>query len=102
MNFTFEGGAKLYLESHGGQSGSISKIRKILIQNGGLNPQPKFQHSSWIRKCLKIGVFWGDFRPLKGARGARFKMFEKDMYKTVVRTHTENFSSLALFGCEKT
>ena len=31
------------------------KIRKSLIQNGGANPQPKFQHPSSIRKCYKIG-----------------------------------------------
>ena len=38
-----------------GQRDPISKNRKSLIQNGGLNPHRKFQHSSSIRKCLKIG-----------------------------------------------
>ena len=47
-------------------------------------------------------VFWGGFRPLKGGRGAQFQKLEKAIYRTVVRTHTENFSTLALFGCKKT
>jgi len=33
----------------------ISKIRKSLIQIDGPKPHRKFQHSSSIRKCLKIG-----------------------------------------------
>ena len=69
------GGQNSFWGSQGGQNGPISENRKILMQNGGLNPQPKFQHSSWIRKCLKIGDFWGGFRPLKGGRGARFQKF---------------------------
>ena len=40
------GGQNSFWGSQGRQSGPISKIQKILIQNGGLNPQPKFQHSS--------------------------------------------------------
>lgn len=38
--------AKFFLGFQGGQSGPISKIQKILIQNSGLNPQPKFHDSS--------------------------------------------------------
>ena len=34
------------------------KIRKSLIQNGGANLQPKFQHPSSIRKCLKNSGNW--------------------------------------------
>ena len=101
-NFTFVGGGKILSGGpKGGRVARFQKNLKILIQNGGFNPQPKFQHSSWIRKCLKIGVFWEGFRPLKGWRGARFQKFEKAVYKTVVRTHTENLSTLALFGCKK-
>ena len=33
----------------------ISKIRKRPIQNGGPIAHRTFQHSSSIRKCLKIG-----------------------------------------------
>ena len=39
----------------GWAKGLISQIWKSLIQNGGPNPQPKFQHPSLTRKCLKIG-----------------------------------------------
>ena len=45
----------------------ISKIRKSLIKNGGPNPHPKFQHSSLIRKYLKIrgkdSIFGGPYNP---------------------------------------
>ena len=71
------GGKILSGGSHGGQSSQISKNRKILIQIGGLNPQPQFQLSSWIRKCLKIGVFWGGFRPPMEGWGADFKNLKK-------------------------
>ena len=39
-----------------GVSGApILKNRKTLLQNGGPNTHPKFQHSSSIGKCSKIG-----------------------------------------------
>ena len=57
------GGQNSFWGSQGEQSGSISKNRKVLIQNSGLKPQRKCQHSSWIRKCLGIRDFWGAFRP---------------------------------------
>ena len=67
------GGQNSFWGSQGGQSGPISKNLKILIQNGGFNPQPNFQHSSWIRKCLKIGDFWAGFRPPHRGWGVQFK-----------------------------
>ena len=42
----FWGGKNSFWGSQGGQSGPISKNRKILIQNDGLNTQLNFQHSS--------------------------------------------------------
>ena len=39
-----------------GQRDPISKIQKSLIQNVGLNPHRKFQNSSSIIECLKIGA----------------------------------------------
>ena len=57
-NFTFFGGGDGQ-NSFGGpreeQGNSITKIRKSLIQRGGPNRHQKFQHSSSIRKYLKIG-----------------------------------------------
>ena len=38
----------------GGPNFKIKK-KKSLIQNGGTNPHQKFQHSTSIRNCLKIG-----------------------------------------------
>ena len=38
-----------------GQRDPISKIHKSLIHIGGPSLHSKFQHSSSIRKCLKIG-----------------------------------------------
>ena len=73
------GGQNSFWGSQGGQSGPISKNRKLLIQNDGFNPQPKFQHSSWIRKCLKIGDFWGGFRPPHRGWGVQFQKFEKSL-----------------------
>ena len=78
-NFTFRGRKKFFWGTQGGQSGPISKNRKILIQNDGLNPQPKFQNSSWIRKCLKIGDFWGGFRPPHRGWGVQFQKIEKSL-----------------------
>ena len=57
----------------GVQGNPISKIPKSLIQNGSPNPHPKFQHSSSIRKCLKIG---GKIRLLGGFKGPRFQKIE--------------------------
>ena len=73
------GGQNFFWGSQGGQSGLISKNLKILIQNGGLNPQPKFQHSSWIRKCLEIRDFWGGFRPPHRGWVVQFQNFEKSL-----------------------
>ena len=47
------GGVKVHL---GGEAADpIYKIWKSLIQNGGPNTHPKFQHSNSIRMCSKIG-----------------------------------------------
>ena len=55
--------------SQGGQSGPISKNRKKL----GPNPDRKFQHSSSIKKCLKIAGTDSAFGAVKasheGGRG---------------------------------
>ena len=77
-NFT-SGGATFFLGVPRGTEWPDLKNRKILIQNGGLNPQPKFQHSSWIRKCLKIRDFWGGFRPPHWGWGVQFQKFEKSL-----------------------
>ena len=37
------------------QEGLRNYFKKSLIQNGGLHPYKKFQHSSSISKCSKIG-----------------------------------------------
>ena len=37
------------------QEGLRNDLEKNLIQNGGLHPYKKFQHSSSISKCSKIG-----------------------------------------------
>ena len=92
-------------DPRGGQEDPISKIRKILIQNGGPNPNWKFQHYSSIIKCLEIGgnySTFGGLRPLIWGRSTSFQKFVNTTYRTVVRTHTENFSSIALLGCIKT
>ena len=67
-NVTFVG-AKFFLGAPRGARSTIEKNRIILIQNGGLHPQPKFEHSSTIRKCLKIGDFWGVLGPPTGSGG---------------------------------
>ena len=71
-------------KAHRGEQGDpISKIQKSPIQNGGpirSNPLPTFQHSNSIRKCLKIGDFWGGFRPPHRGWGTQFKKIEKKPY----------------------
>ena len=62
----------------------LKKKRKILIHNGGLNPHPKFQHSSSIKKCLKIRDSWEGVRSPKGGREPNFNNLKKDPYRTVV------------------
>ena len=91
----------------GFQGAPISKNQKSLIQNGGPNTHPKFQHSSSIRKCLKMGgtdlTFRGvKSRPSSRGRGTGFQKFKKASYRTVVQTHTENFSTPAPLGCIQT
>ena len=75
---TFGGRQNSFWVSQGGQSGPISKSRKILIQNGGLMSHQKFQLSSSIRKCLKISDFLGGFKPPKGGGGSKFENFIKN------------------------
>ena len=98
LYFFFGGGQHSFWKSQGGQSGPISKNLKILIQNGGFNSQPKFQHSSWIRKCSKIGDFWVGSRPPHKGWTVQFKKNEKAPYRMVARTYTQNFSTLAQLG----
>ena len=69
------------------------------MQNGDLNLHRKFQQSSSIRMCLKIGETNSTFggvlgRPRRG-EWPNFKKVEKAPYRTVFPTHTEIFSSLA-------
>ena len=96
-NLTF-GWEKLFQWAPRGQGNPLSKIQKSLIQNGCLKPHWKFQHSSSIRKCSKIGgtepTFGGSFRSSKGGE-VQFHKLKKALYKTVVPTHIENFSILA-------
>ena len=50
------GGGEIIWGALRGHWNSIEKIRKKnLIKKGGRNPHREFQHSSSIRKCLKIG-----------------------------------------------
>ena len=76
-DFYFWGGKILSGGPKGGRVARFKKNQKTLIQNGVINLQTKFQHSSWIRKCLKIGDFWGAFRPLLRGWGVQFQKFEK-------------------------
>ena len=62
------------------QEGLRNDLKKSLIQNGGLHPYKKFQHSSSISKCSKIGGTelsfegWrGGFRFPNARRGSNFK-----------------------------
>ena len=60
----------------GSKGGKVARFRKILMQNVGLNPQLKFQHSSWIRKHSKIGESWvGGFRPPHRGWRIQFQKF---------------------------
>ena len=62
--------------------------KKAITQNGGSNPHLKFQHSSSIIKCLKIGgtesAFGGLKPPLRSVGGLNFKISKKP--------HTEQWS----------
>ena len=54
----------------GGLKGALnSKIERSLIQNGDPNPHRKFQHSSSIKKYVKIRGIESTFRGLKPPRG---------------------------------
>ena len=59
----------------GQQKDPISKNRKSLIQNGGPNTHPKFQHSSSIRKCSKIGGTAGIRRRRTRTRNTSYTTF---------------------------
>ena len=96
--FYFWGGKILSGGPMGSRVARFKKNRKILIQNGGLNPQPKFQHSR-IRKCLQIGDFWEGFRPPKGGWTTQFQESEKKTYRMVVETYSQDFSTLAQLEC---
>ena len=76
--FVFCGGQILSVVPDGGRGIRFQKLEKILIQNSGLNPHRKFQHSSSVRKCSKIG---GN-KPTFG--GSDFKNSKK--------SHTERLS----------
>ena len=83
MNLTF-GGVKFFLGAPRGAKEPDLNNRKVHIQNCGLNLNPKFQHSSPIKKCLKIGDFWG-FRTPKLGRGPNLKNLKK-------KPHTQRWS----------
>ena len=72
-----------------------------LIQNGGLNPHRKFQHSSSIRKRFKNrgtdSAFGAVIGPPKGGGRSDFRNSKKASYRTAVRTYTQKFSTLAGF-----
>ena len=71
------GGCKILSVAPRGAGDPITKIRKGVIQNGCPNPHRKFQHSSSIRKSLKIGGTDSTFGlvvgPPRGGRGSDFK-----------------------------
>ena len=69
-NLTFGGRGKIHSASlQGCKKAQFKKIEED-IQNGGTNPQRKFQYSSSIMKCLKIGgtdsTFGGFKAPQEG------------------------------------
>ena len=72
-NSAFGGG----LRAPGGFRGPrFQKFKKPRIQNDGPNTHPKFQHSSLITKCLKIG-FWGGFKSPRGFQGTPGKFVSR-------------------------
>ena len=87
-NLTFLG-AKFFLGPKGGPD--LKKSENPYT--GGLKPQPKFQHSCSIKKCLKIEGFLGVFRPPREGGGPNIKKLKKTPYRTVVLTYSQNFST---------
>ena len=85
--FDFWGGLII---SGGLEGGRETRFQKILIQNGGLNPHQKFQHSNSIRKCSKNRgakpSFGGCFRPPNRGGGG-----EGSDYKTEKMVHGDRW-----------
>ena len=72
------GGLKPPREGHG------TRFKKKLRNfHGGANPNPKFQYSSSIRKCLKIGGNFGGLKHPEEGRWTWFQNFEKTKCRTV-------------------
>ena len=66
----------------GGQVYPILKNWASPIQKGGPNPNPKFQHSSSIRKCLQIGgnyLTFGESKDPRGGQGGPISKIRKSL-----------------------
>ena len=102
-NSAFGGG----LRAPGGFRGPrFQKFKKPRIQNDGPNTHPKFQHSSSITKCLKIGgkirLLGGGLRAPGGFTGPRFQKIEKPRIQNGgPNTHPKFQHSSSIRKCSK-
>ena len=87
------------LRAPGGFRGPrFQKFEKALYRTVVPTHTQNFSILAQLQSVQKSGErfdFWGCFRAPGGFRGPRFQKIEKASYRTMVQTHTQNFSTSA-------
>ena len=95
--FTFGGDQILSGGPEGGRETRFQKIKKASYRTVVSTHNEYFSIIALldsVQKSWELNRLLGGFRFPKGWVGVRFKKIEKAPYRTVVPTHTENFSIL--------
>ena len=98
-NFTFGVGKTFSGDPKGGRVARFQEIEKSLHITVAPSHSENFSILAELESVYKSGSFGEVLGPSRVGGKPAFKIA---IYRTVVQTHTENFSTLTLFGCKRT